>query len=266
MARRISDTIIRTTALRREYRRGSETVHALRGIDLQIKRGQIIALMGPSGSGKSTLFNAIGALDTPTSGRVFIDEVDVAQLSADELAYLRCKKIGYIFQTYNLVAVQTCLENVMTPMLFAGTPQDIARKHAMELLQLVGLGERWRHRPKEMSGGQQQRTAIARALANSPSILLCDEPTANLDLNIGQEINNILVKLNKESGVTVICATHDHRMLNLSDRIIWIRDGQVESTADRQDIQIQEGGIQLNTPASSPSASTQQASARKLDS
>lgn len=251
MTRRLSDTIVRTRDLRREYRRGSETVHALRGIDLQIKRGKIIALMGPSGSGKSTLFNAIGALDTPTSGRVFIDEVDVAQLSADELAYLRCKKIGYIFQSYNLVAVQTCLENVMTPMLFAGTPQDIARKYAMELLELVGLGERWRHRPKEMSGGQQQRTAIARALANKPVILLCDEPTANLDLKTGEEINNILVKLNKESGVTIICATHDHRMLTLSDQIVWIRDGQIESIADSKDVHIQEGGIQF-TPQTSP--------------
>jgi len=252
MPRRLSDTIVRTTGLRREYKRGSETVHALQGIDLQLKRGQIVALMGPSGSGKSTLFNAIGALDTPTAGKVFIDEVDVAQLSADELAYLRCKKIGYIFQTYNLVTVQTCLENVMTPMLFAGTQQDVARKRAMELLEMVGLGERWRHRPKEMSGGQQQRTAIARALANSPSLLLCDEPTANLDLHTGQEINNILVKLNQEHGVTVICATHDHRMLNLSHQIIWIRDGKIESIADRQDIQIQEGGIELTGAAATP--------------
>jgi putative ABC transport system ATP-binding protein len=247
MPRRLSDTIIRTHNLHRQYRRGAEVVDALKSVTLQIQRGHIIALMGPSGSGKSTLFNAIGALDTPTSGKVFIDEVDVAQLSADELAYLRCKKIGYIFQSYNLVGVQTCLENVMTPMLFAGTQEDKARQKAMSLLEQVGLGARWHHRPKEMSGGQQQRTAIARALANSPSLLLCDEPTANLDLATGQEINNILVDLNKNAGVTIVCATHDHRMLKLSHKIIWLRDGQIESIADTRNLDIQEGAIDFGT-------------------
>jgi putative ABC transport system ATP-binding protein len=252
MPRRLSDTIIRTHNLRRQYRRGAEVVDALKSVTLQIQRGQIIALMGPSGSGKSTLFNAIGALDTPTSGKVFIDEVDVAQLSADELAYLRCKKIGYIFQSYNLVGVQTCLENVMTPMLFAGTPEDKARTKAMSLLDQVGLGSRWHHRPKEMSGGQQQRTAIARALANSPSLLLCDEPTANLDLATGQEINNILVGLNKNAGVTIVCATHDHRMLKLSHKIIWLRDGEIESIADTKNLDIQEGTIDFGAKGAHP--------------
>jgi putative ABC transport system ATP-binding protein len=212
---------------------------ALRGIDLEIERGEFVSVMGPSGSGKSTLFNAIGALDTPTAGRVFIDEVDVAQLNAEELAYIRCKKIGYIFQSYNLVTVQTCLENVTTPMIFAGLTADRARDKGMRLLAVVGLQDRWDHRPKEMSGGQQQRTAIARALANDPSILLCDEPTANLDLKTGQEINDLLVRLNKERGTTIICSTHDHRMLNVSDRVMWIRDGRIERVSRRADLEIE---------------------------
>ena len=241
--RRKSSTIIRTQGLRKDYVKGPVTTQALRGVDLEIRRGEFVAIMGPSGSGKSTLFNAIGALDTPTAGRVFIDEVDVAQLNAEELAYIRCKKIGYIFQSYNLVTVQTCLENVMTPMIFAGVLADQARRRGMDLLRLVGLGERWDHRPKELSGGQQQRTAIARALANEPSILLCDEPTANLDLKTGQEINDLLVRLNQERGATVICSTHDHRMLNVSDRVLWIRDGRIERISRRADLQIELGEI-----------------------
>jgi putative ABC transport system ATP-binding protein len=244
MTRQVSKIIIRTRDLKREYRMGGVVTHALRGIDLEIFRGEFLSIMGPSGSGKTTLFNAIGALDTPTSGRVFIDEVDAAQLNADELAYIRCKKIGYIFQSYNLVTVQTCLENVMTPMLFAGVIADEARKRGMRLLGLVGLAERWDHRPKEMSGGQQQRTAIARALANEPSVLLCDEPTANLDLKTGQEINDLLVQLNKERGVTIICSTHDHRMLEVSDRVVWIRDGKVDRISRREDLKIRAGTIE----------------------
>jgi putative ABC transport system ATP-binding protein len=239
MARQLSKTIIRTQGLCREYLRGDTVTRALRGVDLEIARGEFVSIMGPSGSGKSTLFNAIGALDTPTSGRVFIDEVDVAQLNAEELAYIRCKKIGYIFQSYNLVTVQTCLENVTTPMIFAGVIADQARVRGMELLELVGLRDRWDHRPKEMSGGQQQRTAIARALANRPSILLSDEPTANLDHETGQSINDLLVKLNKEQGVTIICSTHDHRMLDVSDRVMWIRDGAIERVSKREDLNIQ---------------------------
>jgi len=237
--------IIRTRGLRREYLRGDTVTHALRGIDLEVFRGELLSIMGPSGSGKTTLFNAIGGLDTPTAGRVLIDETDVAQLNANELAYLRCKKIGYVFQSYNLVTTQTCLENVMTPMIFAGLIADEARNRGMELLGLVGLADRWDHRPKEMSGGQQQRTAIARGLANWPAILLCDEPTANLDLKTGQEINDLLVMLNKDRGVTVICSTHDHRMLNVSDRVLWIRDGKIERVQRRDELQINVGRIEL---------------------
>lgn len=243
MVQKDSKVIIRTRGLKREYVMGDTITRALRGIDIEIHRGEFLSIMGPSGSGKTTFFNAVGALDTPTAGRVFIDEVDVAQLNAYELAYLRCKKIGYVFQSFNLVTVQTCLENVMTPMIFAGVIPDEARKRGMRMLALVGLAERWDHRPKEMSGGQQQRTAIARALANEPSILLCDEPTANLDLKTGQEINDLLVQLNKDRGVTIICSTHDHRMLNVSDRVVWIRDGLVDRISKRSDLNIQVGTI-----------------------
>ena len=216
---------------------------ALRGIDIEIYTGEFISVMGPSGSGKSTFFNMVGGLDSATSGRVFIDEVDVAQLTAVELAFLRCRKIGYIFQSYNLISYMTALENVTAPMAFAAVPPDEARDWGMNLLEIVGLGDRWFHRPIEMSGGQQQRVAIARSMANHPGILLCDEPTANLDLNTGKEILEILKRLNEERGVTIICATHDHRMLDICDRLLWIRDGQIERLARRDQVRIEVGAI-----------------------
>jgi putative ABC transport system ATP-binding protein len=167
----------------------------------------------------------------------------VAQLTAEELAFLRCHKIGYIFQQYALITYMTALENVTTPMAFAGLLPDDARKRGMALLELVGLGDRWSHRPIEMSGGQQQRVAIARALANNPSVLLCDEPTGNLDLATGQGILDILRELNARQGVTIICATHDHRMLDICDRLIWIRDGRVERIARRDEVRVEVGSI-----------------------
>jgi putative ABC transport system ATP-binding protein len=242
-ARRASSVIVRTREVCKEYRKGSLVTKALRGVTCEIRRGEFVSIMGPSGSGKSTFFNIVGALSTPTSGRVLIDEVDVAQLSNDELAYIRCKKIGYVFQSYNLVQAMTALENVMTSMLFAGTIADDARKRGMKLLDRVGIKDKWFHLPKQLSGGQQQRVAIARALANEPRILLCDELTANLDLATGQQIIDVLVRLNKEDGVTIICATHDYRMLDKSDRIFWIRDGLVEKVQHRADISIQLGTI-----------------------
>ncbi len=235
--------IIRTRRLKKSYQMGAVITEALRGVSVEIYRGEFICVMGPSGSGKSTFFNMVGGLDSPTDGRVFIDEVDVAQLNAIELAFLRCRKIGYIFQTYNLVQYMTCLENVTVPMAFAGVPTDEARERGMGLLDLVGLKERWFHKPIEMSGGQQQRTAIARSMANNPAILLCDEPTGNLDLKTGAEIHNILKKLNDEREVTIICATHDHRLISMADRIMWIRDGQVERIADRSDVTVETGAI-----------------------
>ena len=236
--------IIRTVDLKKHYDMKQVTTHALRGVDVEIMSGEFISVMGPSGSGKSTLFNMIGGLDSPTSGRVFIDEVDVAQLTAVELAFLRCRKIGYIFQSYNLITYMTALENVTTPMVFAGVSPDQSRRRAMDLLELVGLGDRWFHRPIEMSGGQQQRVAIARSMCNEPSILLCDEPTANLDLQTGRDILGILQKLNQERSVTIISATHDHRMLDICDRLMWIRDGRVERIVPRDQVKIEVGEIE----------------------
>lgn len=235
--------IIRAVDVKKHYDINGVITEALRGVTAQVVVREFISVMGPSGSGKSTFFNMIGALDSPTSGRVFIDEVDVAQMTAVELAFLRCRKIGYIFQSYNLIQYMTALENVVTPMAFAGLTADAARVRGMDLLDLVGLKERWFHRPVEMSGGQQQRVAIARSMANHPSILLCDEPTANLDIHTGHEILEILRRLNEERGVTVICATHDHRMLDICDRLMWIRDGRVERIARREDVDIQVGSI-----------------------
>ena len=240
---RVRRVIIRTVRLKKQYVMKGVVTDALRGVDAEIYTGEFISVMGPSGSGKTTFFNMIGGLDSPTSGRVFIDEVDVAQLTAVELAFLRCRKIGYIFQEYNLIQYMTALENVTTPMAFGGVPTDAARKRGMGLLELVGLGDRWFHRPIEMSGGQQQRVAIARSMANQPSVLLCDEPTANLDLHTGREILEILQRLNRERGVTIICATHDHRMLDICDRLMWIRDGQIERVARRDEVHIEVGSI-----------------------
>ncbi|MCF7853974.1 MAG: ABC transporter ATP-binding protein [Candidatus Pacebacteria bacterium] len=222
--------------------KAGETV-ALDDVTLDIYAGEYLSIMGPSGSGKSTFFNMIGGLDKPTSGKVFIDEVDVAQLDAFELAWLRCRKIGYIFQSFNLVNVMTCLENVMLPMIFAGVTSDDAREKAAEVLKLVGLGERLKHKPAQLSGGQQQRVACARALANDPAIILADEPTANLDSKTGEELIELLHRLKEERGVTIVSATHDMKMISVSDRVVWIRDGKCDRIQDRKNIDIKVGEI-----------------------
>lgn len=223
--------VIRAVDVRKIYRRGSEETHALRGASVDVYRGEYLSIMGPSGSGKTTFFNMVGALSKPTSGKVYIDQVDVAQLDHVELAWLRCRKIGYIFQTYHLIRVMTCLENVTLSMSFAGMEGEEAREKGIYLLGLVGLGDRVLHKPGELSGGQQQRVAIARALANSPDIILADEPTANLDSYTGGEIIELLARLRDELGVTIITATHDLKMLKRSDRICWIADGRIEKIA-----------------------------------
>ncbi|MBM4046082.1 MAG: ABC transporter ATP-binding protein [Planctomycetes bacterium] len=235
--------IVRTKDVKKIYRMGEEVVEALRGVDLEIQEGEYISIMGPSGSGKSTLFNMVGGLDKPTSGSVYIDEVDVAQLDAYELAWLRCRKIGYIFQSFNLIPVMTALENVTLPMTFAGLTTDEARDKGVELLKRVGLGDRVLHKPFQLSGGQQQRVAIARAMANDPAIILADEPTGNLDLKTGREIIELLKQMNSESNVTVISATHDMKMLSASDRIVWIRDGRIDRIEKRADLDIHIGDI-----------------------
>lgn len=244
MANEKREYVVRTKDLYKEFVMGDTVLQALKGIQLDIYRGEYVSIMGPSGSGKSTLFNMIGGLDKPTSGTVFINDVDMAQLDAQELAYLRCRTIGYIFQTFNLIPVMTALENVVLPMIFAGVPQDEAVERGIELLRIVGLGDRLHHKPTELSGGQQQRVACARALANNPAIILADEPTGNLDLKTGKEIIELLRRLNKEQGVTVISATHDLKMIDISDRIVWIRDGQIERIENREDIELKVGSVE----------------------
>ncbi len=240
----ITEYAVRAIDVKREYQMGAEVVQALKGVTVSINRGEYISIMGPSGSGKSTLFNMIGGLDKPSAGKVYIDEVDIAQLDSYELAWLRCRKIGYIFQTFNLIPVMTALENVMLPMIFAGMTTADAQDKAADILKRVDLGHRLLNKPSEMSGGQQQRVAIARAFANDPAIILADEPTGNLDLHTGKLIIELLRQLNKERGVTIISATHDHKMLAVSDRIIWIRDGKVDRIQSRQDLKIEEGTIE----------------------
>lgn len=236
-------SIIRTRDVTRHYAMGGETVEALRGVTLDVSVGEYVSIMGPSGSGKSTFFNMVGGLDKPTSGQVYIDEVDIAQLDVYELAWMRCRKIGYIFQTFNLLPVMTALENVTLPMTFAGVNADDARARGVELLRTVGLDGRLNHRPAELSGGQQQRVAVARALANDPVIILADEPTGNLDSSTGTEIIELLSRLNTERGVTIITATHDHKMLAASDRVVWIRDGRIDRIERREDLKIAIGSI-----------------------
>ena len=235
--------IVRVSGVTKNFRLGKVEVQALKGVDLEIPTGYYISIMGPSGSGKSTLFNMIGGLDKPTAGKVFIDEVDIAQLDAYELAWLRCRKIGYIFQTFNIIQVMTALENVTLPMVFGGMNNDEAVEKGMQLLDLVGLGERFSHKPFELSGGQQQRVAIARALANDPAIILADEPTGNLDLKTGEEIITLLKSLSKERRVTVISATHDIKMLNVSDQVVWIRDGRIDKIENRDELEISVGTV-----------------------
>ena len=236
--------IVRVVGVTKTFSLGKMPVQVLKGVDLEVAAGEYLSIMGPSGSGKSTLFNMIGGLDKPTSGRVFIDEVDISQLDAYELAWLRNRKIGYIFQTFNLIPVMSALENVTLPMIFAGMQNDQAVDKGRGLLDLVGLGERFLHKPAELSGGQQQRVAIARALANDPAIILADEPTGNLDSSTGEEIIDLLQKMSQERGVTIISATHDFKMLNVSDRVVWIRDGRIDRIENRDELNISLGTIQ----------------------
>ena len=239
----MTEVIVKTDEVVKEYRMGTNVVKALSGVNLEIYQGEYLSLMGPSGSGKSTLFNMIGALDRPTTGNVFIDGQNTSSLSMSQIAWLRCHKIGYIFQSYNLLPVMTALQNVTLPMIFAGLSVKERNVKGEELLERVGLGERVHHLPDELSGGQRQRVAIARALANDPNIILADEPTANLDMTIGREIITLVKHLNTENNVTIISATHDLKMLDVSDRIVDIRDGKVERIRNRYEIQLEVGAV-----------------------
>jgi putative ABC transport system ATP-binding protein len=221
------EVIIRAENVKKLYRVGGEELWALKGISLDVFRGEFLSLMGPSGSGKSTLFNQLGALDRPTEGRVFFGGQSVFDLSDVQQAWFRCHKIGYIFQTFNLIPVMTALQNVALPSVLGGASEANANARAKEILERVGLGHRLDHRPHELSGGQQQRVAVARALANKPDVILADEPTGNLDTKTGTEIVSLLLELNRDDGVTVICSTHDSKMLQSSERVCFIQDGSL---------------------------------------
>jgi len=237
--------LVSVRGVNKVFSKGEEKVYALRDVDLDVFRNEYLSIMGPSGSGKTTLFNMVGALDKPTSGEVRVGGVALPQLSSPELSYFRCKHIGYVFQTYNLIPWLTALGNVMLPLTFLGIPEAQATTRAKEVLDMVGLGHRLDHTPGECSGGQQQRIAIARALANDPAIILADEPTANLDQKTGEEIIILLSKLCKQEGVTVITATHDHKMLAASDRIVWIKGGRVDRIENVADMNINVGSINV---------------------
>jgi len=203
-------------------------VEALRHLDLVIKPGQYVAIMGASGSGKSTLMNILGCLDRPTSGAYFLDGSDVATMEDDELSRIRGRKIGFVFQAFNLISELNIVENVEVPLFYQGIPKPVRRERAIEKLTLVGLGDRLTHRPRELSGGQQQRVAIARALVTNPAVIMADEPTGNLDSKTGQAILELLTQLH-ESGLTIIVVTHDERVADRCQRIVRLRDGELES-------------------------------------
>ncbi|MCC5844588.1 MAG: ABC transporter ATP-binding protein [Verrucomicrobia bacterium] len=227
------------------YRLREETVYALNKVSLTIYQGEYLSIMGPSGSGKSTLFNIVGALDNASEGYAQIGDIRLTHLTPRQLSHVRCNYIGYIFQAFNLIPSLTALRNVALPCIFMGVPPEEADKRAAEVLTQVGLGHRLDHTPGELSGGQQQRVAIARALINDPCIILADEPTANLDLQTGSDVIQILKNLSVERGVTIITATHDHKMLSQSDRVVRIREGQIEAIQNRDELEIEEGTIEF---------------------
>ncbi len=230
--------VIRTEGLKKFYELGAETVRAVRGVDLEIRSGEFVAVMGPSGSGKSTFMNLIGCLDTPTEGKYWLNGQLVSELSDDELARVRNREIGFVFQTFNLLPRATALHNVELPLIYSGVGAKERKRRATEKLELVGLGDRVGHRPPEMSGGQRQRVAMARALVNEPALLLADEPTGNLDSVTAHEIMNQLTDLNRH-GQTILLVTHEHDIAAFAKRQVHLLDGLIESDF-------------LNTAAGSP--------------
>lgn len=237
--------LIKMENVNKTYFMGDEKIKALDNVNLSIQEGEYHVIMGPSGSGKSTFLNLVGALDIPTDGEIYFEDVPLSNFNKKQLASLRAYKIGFIFQSFNLVPVITALENVMLPLIFQKFTKKDRIKRGKEILEKVGLGDRLDHTPDELSGGQQQRVAIARALAGNPKLILADEPTANLDLTTGLEIVELLKKLNKETGVTIINSTHDLKLIDIADRISWIRDGSIIRTQKRIDVTIYEDDITI---------------------
>lgn len=224
----MAETLIKITDIKRDFILGNEIVYVLKGIDLEIEKGEYVALMGPSGSGKSTLMNLLGCLDTPTSGEYILNGKQVSQMHDDELAEIRNKEIGFVFQTFNLLPRTTALDNVALPMIYAGYSKSERRERATEVLTQVNLADRMDHQPNQLSGGQRQRVAIARALVNKPSIILADEPTGNLDSKTSVEIMNLFGEIHK-NGNTVILVTHEEEIAEYAHRVIRLRDGIIES-------------------------------------
>ena len=235
-------SLIETRDLWKTYTMGDEEIHALRGVSIQIERGEYVAIMGPSGSGKSTLMNLIGCLDTPSKGSYLLNEKEVAAMNDDDLAQIRNEEIGFVFQTFNLLPRATALHNVELPLIYAGMPARERQERARQALERVDLTARASHRPNELSGGQRQRVAIARALVNKPSILLADEPTGNLDSKTGNEIMGVFERLH-EAGNTIVLVTHEADIAAYAHRVISIRDGQVEKDVKRA--QAQESGVPI---------------------
>jgi putative ABC transport system ATP-binding protein len=220
--------VIKVEQLVKVYDMGATQVQALRGVDIEIRKGEYVAIMGPSGSGKSTLMNLLGCLDTPTSGKYWLAGRLVSELNDDELAHIRNKEIGFVFQTFNLLGRATALHNVELPLIYNGTPPEERVNRAKQALQMVDLGDRMHHRPNELSGGQRQRVAVARALVNNPAMLLADEPTGNLDSQTGEEIMALFARLHQE-GHTIILVTHEPDIASHAERVIRVRDGHIES-------------------------------------
>ncbi|MGD2155340.1 MAG: ABC transporter ATP-binding protein [Anaerolineales bacterium] len=223
----MSDQVVLAKEITKVYKMGEVEVHALRGLSIEITSGEILAIMGPSGSGKSTLMNILGCLDRPTSGEYYLEEESVADMSDDQLADIRNRKVGFVFQTFNLLPRSTALANVELPLRYASNGRN-RRQRSLDALEAVGLADRVHHRPNELSGGQQQRVAIARALVNNPAIVMADEPTGNLDTKSGEEVMKVLLNLNEERGTTLIIVTHDPEIAKLTQRTVHILDGKIE--------------------------------------